>query len=305
MITNLNTESYRLPQVSIGMPVYNGEATICEALDSLLAQTFTDFELIISDNASTDGTEAICREYAAQDARIRYVRQVANLGGAANFQFVLDEAVGEYFMWAACDDIREDGFIEKLLAGFGNSEIVSSFCVSREIDENGCIINERVDFDFNGKSSVARIWKYSIDYRPLRDMPIYGIHKRERLLKYKKEIKPWGWINKSTLVNSAHPIMIYLLATGQHYIYKENVLFSRRVVLNQVWKSEVVSRGESAKKMAFIVLKFQLFFRSVSAVFRGSKSKFITIITAPIILYASLRPVLLKILYPVNRLVSS
>lgn len=92
------------PKVSIGMPVYNGEKYIREALDSLLAQTFTDFELIISDNASTDGTEAICREYVARDLRIRYVRQSENRGAAANFQFVLDESRGDYFMWAAADD---------------------------------------------------------------------------------------------------------------------------------------------------------------------------------------------------------
>lgn len=101
------------PQVSIGMPVYNGAKFIREALDSLLAQTFTDFELTISDNASTDGTEAICREYAAKDQRIRYVRQPENLGAAANFRFVLDEAVGEYFMWAAADDLWVPNFIYK------------------------------------------------------------------------------------------------------------------------------------------------------------------------------------------------
>ena len=103
-------EAY-IPKVSIGMPLFNGEKHIRETLDSLLAQTFTDFELIISDNASTDATEAICREYAEKDSRIRYVRQVENRGGFANFQFVLDEARGEYFMWAAHDDIRSPDFI--------------------------------------------------------------------------------------------------------------------------------------------------------------------------------------------------
>lgn len=72
----------RVPTVSVGMPVYNGEQYIREALDSLLAQTFADFELIISDNASTDGTKAICLEYAGKDSRIRYVRQTANRGGS-------------------------------------------------------------------------------------------------------------------------------------------------------------------------------------------------------------------------------
>lgn len=100
------------PQVSIGMPVYNGGKFIREALDSLLAQTFTDFELIISDNASTDATELICREYAARDLRIYYVRHEANRGAPANFQFVLDKARGEYFMWAAADDVRSPDFLE-------------------------------------------------------------------------------------------------------------------------------------------------------------------------------------------------
>lgn len=93
------------PKVSIGMPVYNGEPFIREALDSLLAQTFTDFELIISDNGSTDNTAVICQEYAAKDARIRHVRQAENRGALANFHFVLDGAVGDYFMWAAADDV--------------------------------------------------------------------------------------------------------------------------------------------------------------------------------------------------------
>jgi glycosyltransferase involved in cell wall biosynthesis len=108
----IKTPKDYLFKVSIGMPVYNGEKFIREAFDSLLTQTFTDFELIISDNASTDATEAICREYAACDPRIRYVRQSQNRGPAANFKFVLDEAVGEYFMWAACDDTRSPDFLE-------------------------------------------------------------------------------------------------------------------------------------------------------------------------------------------------
>ena len=93
------------------MPVYNGELFIREALNSLLNQTFTDFELVISDNASTDGTEMICQEYADKDKRIRYVRQVQNRGATANFQFVLDAAVGKYFMWAAADDLQSSNFL--------------------------------------------------------------------------------------------------------------------------------------------------------------------------------------------------
>ena len=101
------------PAVSIGMPVYNGEKSVSEAIDTLLAQTFTDFELIISDNASTDATESICREYAARDLRISYNRQRENRGAPANFQYVLEKARGKYFMWASADDLRSPDFVEK------------------------------------------------------------------------------------------------------------------------------------------------------------------------------------------------
>lgn len=103
-----------IPKVSIGMPVYNGERYIREALDSLFVQTFTDFELIISDNASTDKTGEICKEYARNDSRIRYVRQIENLGPSANFEFVLREAKSNYFMWAACDDLWSAEWIMRL-----------------------------------------------------------------------------------------------------------------------------------------------------------------------------------------------
>jgi glycosyltransferase involved in cell wall biosynthesis len=99
------------PLVTIGMPVYNGEAFIKGALDSLLGQSFRDFILIISDNASTDDTEIICRDCAARDSRVRYIRQQRNLGAAANFSFVLGEATSVFFMWAAVDDIKSKDFL--------------------------------------------------------------------------------------------------------------------------------------------------------------------------------------------------
>lgn len=99
-----NGEKDGLPLVNIGMPVYNGEEYIRDALNSLLEQTFRDFELIISDNASTDLTGEICQEYAQRDSRIVYVRQNENIGAAANFQFVLERAQAHIFMWAAYDD---------------------------------------------------------------------------------------------------------------------------------------------------------------------------------------------------------
>lgn len=111
------------PRLSIGMPVYNGEAYVREAIDSLLAQTAGDFELIISDNASTDSTPVICRAYAAKDPRVRYIRQEVNLGAAGNFIFVLKAARYEYFMWAACDDTWSTNWVETLMQDFRSNDV--------------------------------------------------------------------------------------------------------------------------------------------------------------------------------------
>ena len=94
-----------VPRLSIGLPVYNGEKYLAEALEALLGQSYEDFELVISDNASTDGTAAICRRYEKQDSRVRYVRQARNIGLVPNHNFVVGQARGELFKWAAHDDL--------------------------------------------------------------------------------------------------------------------------------------------------------------------------------------------------------
>lgn len=101
------------PKVSVGVPVFNGEEYIRRRLDSILGQTFTDYEIIISDNASTDMTNKICKEYLNKDKRIRYVRQNTNIGFPNNFNFLINEARGEYYIAAAHDDLWEPTFLEK------------------------------------------------------------------------------------------------------------------------------------------------------------------------------------------------
>lgn len=101
-----------VPPVSIGLFIYNAATTLRTAIDSILSQSFEDFELVISDNASTDDTEKICREYAQRDPRVRYIRQQKNQGASRNLEIVFDEARGEYFMWAAHDDVRSPDYLE-------------------------------------------------------------------------------------------------------------------------------------------------------------------------------------------------
>jgi Glycosyl transferase family 2 len=126
------------PRVSIGLPVYNGDNYLAETLDSILAQTFPDFELIISDNASTDRTEAICRQYAAQDHRIRYVRNPSNLGAAKNYNHAFELARGEYFKWNGHDDPLAPLFLERCVEVLDRDPaIVLCFARNRAIDERG------------------------------------------------------------------------------------------------------------------------------------------------------------------------
>lgn len=102
--------------LSIGVPVFNGEPYLAQSLEAILRQTFTNLEVIVSDNASTDRTGEICRSYAARDKRIRYSRSLTNIGLLPNFRRVLELASGEYFMWAACDDYWSPNYVETLVA---------------------------------------------------------------------------------------------------------------------------------------------------------------------------------------------
>lgn len=104
------------PTVSIGLPVFNGEATIGVAIAAILGQSFADIELVISDNASTDATLAICEAVARRDLRVRVLRQPRNLGPVANFEAVLRAARGPYFMFAAADDRVAPHAVAEMLA---------------------------------------------------------------------------------------------------------------------------------------------------------------------------------------------
>ena len=115
------------PNISIGMPVYNGAKTIEKAINSLLAQTYKDFELIISDNASDDETEIICQKFVGKDSRIHYIRQDKNIGLYQNENFLLSKATGKYFMFSCDDDWRSPDFLELNVTFLdSNSKFVAS-----------------------------------------------------------------------------------------------------------------------------------------------------------------------------------
>lgn len=135
-----------VPRLSIGLPVYNGERYLAESLDALLGQTYEDFELIISDNASTDGTEDVCRRYAVQDSRIRYLRQPENIGACPNHNFTVHRARGELFKWASHDDLYGRDLLRRCIETLDeHPEIVLAHSWKAIIDGDGNV-TQPVDY---------------------------------------------------------------------------------------------------------------------------------------------------------------
>jgi glycosyltransferase involved in cell wall biosynthesis len=160
------------------MPVYNGGIFIRDALEALLAQSFTDFELIISDNLSTDETEKICREFAARDPRVCYIRQPENRGAVANFEYVLGEAVGDFFMWAAADDLRSPECIELYLENIGNAGgVFSTYAVFDRKDSSVNILPVPLLSSANSRQK-----NLSLFFQCLTTSAIYGLFRRNVLL---------------------------------------------------------------------------------------------------------------------------
>jgi glycosyltransferase involved in cell wall biosynthesis len=126
------------PAVSVGLPVYNGERYLAEAIASILSQTFADLELIIADNASTDATGEICEHFASTDPRIRYLRSERNFGAAYNYNLTLEHARGHYFKWFAHDDVCRPDFIKVCVEALdADPDLVLAYPTPVDIDENG------------------------------------------------------------------------------------------------------------------------------------------------------------------------
>jgi glycosyltransferase involved in cell wall biosynthesis len=131
------------PRVTIGLPVYNGANYLAVALDSLLAQTFEHFELVISDNASTDGTEAICREYARRDPRVRYHRSPVNQGLSWNHNRLVDLARGGYFKWVGHDDTYHPDMLRRCVEVLDqNPDVILCSVWEVEVDADDNVIRE-------------------------------------------------------------------------------------------------------------------------------------------------------------------
>jgi glycosyltransferase involved in cell wall biosynthesis len=159
----------------VGLPVYNGESFLGRAIDTLLAQTYRDFELIIVDNASTDRTGAICQAYAENDPRVHYWRNARNLGAMRNFRRAFELSHGELFKWAAHDDEHEHEFLERCVAALdADPGLVLAYSQTRDIDAGGATLGiGSTGLDTNDEEVVRRF--RSLVRRNYHCVPAFGV----------------------------------------------------------------------------------------------------------------------------------
>jgi glycosyltransferase involved in cell wall biosynthesis len=276
------------PLVSIGFPVYNGASRMRRALDSLLSQTYQNFELVISDNASTDTTGDLCREYMAKDLRIRYIRQTENIGQVPNFIFVLKEARGEYFMWANDDDWRAPEYIEELLSALithpDHAVAQSSY---QNIYEDGVIQNTvflKNQFNLTENSYYSVLKKIQFD-EPIHHF-LHGLHRRERIVRFFNRPPPrcirWDRVFMSEM------------ALSTHFCSVDKLLFFKRATRTAIanrYSHDMV--GETFREpLAYIRYYWLLFWRPLTSSVPPLRQKAILFLVWPQVLWRRKRSIL-------------
>jgi glycosyltransferase involved in cell wall biosynthesis len=238
------------------MPVYNGERFIQQALDSLLAQDYKHFELIISDNASADRTADICRSYAEEDPRVRYYRREENSGPEANFNRVLEWAEGEYFMWAACDDLWEPSYIRTLLEYLITTPgAVLAFSAFDNIDECGHQVRTYPHlFELPSGDLFTRLQNYMAQEEYLgKANLIYGLMLRSAIQEA-AGFKVWG---KSLW--GVDMLVVFKLLTLGNMVLSPELLFHKRLLSSRVG----LLREQVRASLASTALRRVLYLRSV------------------------------------------
>ena len=211
-----------VPRLSIGLPVYNGQLFLNQCIESVLAQTFRDFELIICDNASTDETPRIAEEWARRDARISVHRAAENRGAAPNFNWTFELSRGELFKWCAVDDLMEPTLLQACIDALDqNPDATLAYTGTLDIDESSAVIGEIYDNRANLQFGSARA---DIRFRDLicnvhSCIPVFGVIRRQALL-HSTLIAPY--------VASDKVLLAQLGLRGRFVKLAENLLLHRQ-----------------------------------------------------------------------------
>jgi glycosyltransferase involved in cell wall biosynthesis len=196
--------SPKYPLVSIGIPVYNAESTITACIESALSQNYANFEILISDNASSDATSEICKNFQNKDGRIRYFRQEQNIGALSNFHFVLEKSNGWYFRWLGSDDVISSNSVSESVKSLEHNTKFVACAAPTFFDFE--YLNAQVPNNFRlGGSQYSRIQSFFT--QPGRSHGLtYSLIKRDLLIKYPllgKDFFGWDWC-----------LVLYLLSNG-------------------------------------------------------------------------------------------
>ena len=254
------------PLVSIGMPVYNGEKYIRQALDSLLAQEYENFEVVISDNASTDNTGPICKGYVKRDSRVIYLRNEQNLGAPYNFKRVLDESSGEYFMWASCHDVWEPQFISKCLQPLIHKPtLVLCFPSADWIDLHGRVFEKiSCSLDTQGLHPLCRAQFVLLGLQYA--YPVYGIFRSKSLKKVN--------VNR-TLIGIDVIILFEIAFLGEFCQIPEVLIHIRRMEDYGSWEDYVTKiYNKSLKNISLNREVWKMLFAHFSIVVRYCRPRY-------------------------------
>ncbi|WP_419662183.1 glycosyltransferase family 2 protein [Desulfosarcina variabilis] len=211
--------------VSIGLPVYNGENYIEKTLKCLTQQSYKNIEILISDNASTDKTAEICDYFASMDKRVKFFRNKINRGATWNYNYVFYKSKGEYFKWAAHDDLISKFFIEKCIQILDNNPDIL-LCHSKilEIDENDNFIKTYPSRNYHHNNTVRRVFEYF--KRPHAQCAVFGVFRSSAL-------------SKTRLIESfyqADRVLIAEILLRGFVFQIPEYLFFKRSHPNQHWK---------------------------------------------------------------------
>jgi glycosyltransferase involved in cell wall biosynthesis len=226
-----------VPPLTVGLPVYNGAQFVGMAIESILAQTYKDFELLISDNASADSTEAICRTYVEKDNRVRYVRNKTNIGAAPNYNRLLEASESPYFKWAAHDDVLVPEYLARCIEVLDHRpSVVVCHTETVYIDEDGATCGTFDDrLDLCSPRPHERYRDYL--FRPYpRCNAIFGVIRMTAL----RQTPLFGSYSSSDRV-----LLGELALRGEIYRVPEP-LFLRRDHPHQAWKANPTRESREA-----------------------------------------------------------
>lgn len=249
----------RTPRVSIGVPVYNARRFLGATLDSLLGQDFQDLELVISDNASSDGSEELCRSYAARDPRVRYVRSPVNRGAVFNFNNALLLCSGEYFMWGSDHDVWDRSYVRRCAEVLDREpEVVLAFSRARMIDMDGASLGGmRDELDTRGMGPLQRYLHLMWNMHTCN--AVHGLLRRRALVALGGSGSLWG---------GDHLLLAQLALSGQFAQLPEQLFLRRRNRPDEegdAWKARVAHALDPARASELSARSFQELFHILRA----------------------------------------